>query len=309
MRNAFAKEITTLAEQDPRIVFLSGDIGNKLFDGYKEKNGSRFFNCGVAEANMIGVASGLALSGLRPVAYTITPFITTRVMEQIRVDLCYHKAPAIFAGVGSGLGYASLGPTHHSCEDIAMLRSLPGLTILTPADAEEVKGCLRAALSHNGPTYIRLGKKGEQVVHSVTPQIQIGKSLVVRKGTDVCLIVVGVLLPMALAIADKLATHNISVQVVSAVCLKPFDVDLIKNAFKDFSLVSTLEEHSLIGGFGSAVAEWFVDQEDNKKYAPLLRFGTRDEFLHEAGETEHAHKYFGLEINKISDKILKRLAK
>ena len=309
MRNAFAKEITALAQQDSRIVFLSGDIGNKLFDSYKEKCGSRFFNCGIAEANMIGVASGLALSGLRPIAYTITPFITTRVMEQIRIDLCYHKAPVIFAGVGSGLGYASLGPTHHSCEDIAMLRSLPGLTIFTPADAEEVKGCLRAALSHNGPVYIRLGKKGEQVVHETIPDIQVGKSLVIKDGENVCLIAVGVLLPMALKIAEKLKANNVSVQVVSAVCVKPLDIDLIKNSLENFSLVATLEEHSLIGGFGSSVAEWLVDQEDREKYASLLRFGTRDEFLHEAGETEHAHLYFGLEVNTISDKILKRINK
>ena len=143
MRNAFAHEITQLAQQDERIVLLSGDIGNRLFDEFKDKCPGRFHNCGVAEANMIGVAAGLALSGLRPVCYTIAPFITYRCMEQIRVDACYHNVPVTIVGTGAGLAYASLGATHHSCEDIGMLRLLPGLVVMAPADAHEVRGCWR----------------------------------------------------------------------------------------------------------------------------------------------------------------------
>ena len=128
MRNAFADEITRLAERDPRIVLCPGDIGNRLFNTYKSKCPGRFYNCGVAEQNLIGVAAGLAMSGMRPVAYTIVPFLTTRVLEQIRVDVCYHHLPVVIVGVGGGLSYASLGATHHSCEDIAFLRMLPGMT-------------------------------------------------------------------------------------------------------------------------------------------------------------------------------------
>src|SRR2546430_5284860 len=164
MRNAFATEITSLASEDERLVLLSGDIGNKLFDGYKEKFPERFFNCGVAEANMMGMAAGMALSGMRPITYTITPFTTTRCFEQIRVDVCYHNVPVIIVGVGGGLSYASLGATHHSCEDIALLRMLPNMTVICPGDAIEVRGALRAALRHDGPVYIRLGKKGEPIV-------------------------------------------------------------------------------------------------------------------------------------------------
>ena len=125
MRNAFADELTKLGNEDSRVVMLSGDIGNRLFDKFKDKHPSRFFNCGVAEANMMGVAAGMAMNGLRPVAYTITPFVTTRCLEQIRTDVCYHEAPVTIVAVGAGLAYSGLGPTHHACEDISFLRSIP----------------------------------------------------------------------------------------------------------------------------------------------------------------------------------------
>ncbi len=155
MRDAFANEITKLATEDPSVVLLSGDIGNRMFDEYKDKNDGRFFNCGIAEANMMSVASGMALSGLRPVVYTITPFTTTRCLEQIRVGVCYHEAPVIIVGTGSGLCYSTLGPTHHSLEDMAMLRVMPDMVVFAPSDATELRCGLRAALKQNKPIYIR----------------------------------------------------------------------------------------------------------------------------------------------------------
>ncbi|NBV34894.1 MAG: transketolase, partial [Proteobacteria bacterium] len=137
MRNSFAKVITALAHEDPSIVLLSGDIGNRLFDDFKAKCPERFYNCGVAEANMMSMAAGLASCGLRPVVYTITPFLTYRCMEQIRDDVCYHNQKVVIVGTGSGLSYASLGTTHHSCEEMGMLRLLPGMTVLAPADSFE----------------------------------------------------------------------------------------------------------------------------------------------------------------------------
>src|SRR5262245_50146263 len=166
MRNAFADELTKLGRADDRVVMLSGDIGNRLFDKFKDACPDRFYNCGVAEANMMGVAAGMALSGLRPVAYTITPFITTRCLEQIRVDVCYHNVPVTIVAVGAGMAYASLGPTHHACEDISLLRSLPNMKVVCPADAHEVRAAMRAAMHQDGPVYIRLGKKGEPNVHA-----------------------------------------------------------------------------------------------------------------------------------------------
>jgi transketolase len=305
MRNNFADEITQLAASDKRVVLLSGDIGNKLFDGFKAKAPDRFFNCGVAEANMMGMAAGLAMSGMRPVVYTIAPFTTTRVMEQIRVDVCYHDVPVVIVGVGSGLGYASLGATHHSCEDMAMLRALPNMSVLAPADPLEVRGVLRAALRHSGPSYIRMGKKGEPNVHREVPDIGIGRGVVVRDGVDVCLLSVGVMLPMVLEAADTLAKRGITARVASVVSVKPLDEALLRDVFQCFPLVASIEEHSLIGGFGAALAEWTADH--GPVPARLLRFGTKDRFPHEAGETEHARERDGLTAHNIVERITQAL--
>lgn len=303
MRNAFAAELVALAAEDERIVLLAGDIGNRLFDAYKARFPQRFLNCGVAEANMIGMAAGMALCGLRPVAYTITPFITTRCLEQIRVDVCYHNLPVVLVGIGSGLSYASLGATHHSCEDIAILRVLPHMTVICPGDAVEVRQALRAALAHPGPVYIRLGKKGEPVVHEQVPDFVIGKGIRVRAGSDACLLSTGTMVPLALQAADALADKGISVQVVSLHTVKPLDEDLLAEVFSSVALVATVEEHSVLGGLGGAVAEWVTDQPPHK--ARFLRIGTSDMFLHEAGEQEYAREYFGLTPGQMAERLCK----
>lgn len=305
MRNAFAKQITALGQQDPRVVLLSGDIGNRLFDDFKAKCPDRFYNCGVAEANMIGVAAGLALNGLRPVCYTITPFITYRCMEQIRVDVCYHDVPVTIVGTGSGLAYASLGATHHSCEEMGMLRLLPGMAVLAPADEWEVRAALKAALAHPHPVYIRIGKKGEPIVHKSEPEFTIGKAIPVRPGNDVCLLSAGVMLPIALEAADALAQRGVSAAVYSFHSIKPLDTELLAAAFAKFKLVATIEEHSVLGGLGGAVAELAAELANPR--ARLLRFGTRDEFLHETCEQEEAREHFGLTPAAITNRISQAL--
>ena len=302
MRNAFAAALSQIAAEDERVVMLSGDIGNRLFDKFKEKFPQRFFNCGVAEANMVGIAAGMAASGLRPIAYTITPFVTTRVMEQIRVDVCYHNVPVVIAGIGAGLSYASLGATHHSCEDVAMLRSLPNMSVVCPADPVETGLALRAALNHNGPVYLRLGKKGEPVVHKTPPEFVIGRGIVVREGTDVCLLSTGTVLPEVVGAAETLDGKGVSARVVSFHTVKPLDAALLADAFARFKIVATIEEHSLIGGLGSAVAEWLADHPAQR--AKLCRFGTPDAFMHEAGEQEFAREKFGLTPAHIAEKVL-----
>jgi transketolase len=307
MRNAFASEITALAAADPRIVLLSGDIGNRLFDEFKARCPGRFFNCGVAEANMIGVAAGMAACGLRPVAYTITPFVTTRCLEQIRVDVCYHHVPVIIVGTGSGLSYASLGSTHHSCEDIAFLRALPHMTVVCPGDAVEVRQAVRAALAQDEPVYIRIGKKGEPLVHKQPVDFVLGKGIVVRPGQDVCFFSTGNTLALAVRAAEELDKKGVSAQVVSLHTVKPLDEFLLADAFTRFRLVVTVEEHSRVGGLGGAVAEWLTDQPPQP--ARLLRVGTPDAFLHETGNQEHARRYFGLTPEKIAGQALQALAR
>ena len=301
MRNAFADEITSLAEHDSRIVLLSGDIGNRLFNDFKERYPSRFFNTGVAEADMIGIAAGLALGGLKPVVYTIASFAIYRAFEQIRVDLCYPNLPVVIVGVGAGLGYASNGPTHHSCEDIAVLRALPNMTVLTPADAWDLRSLLEAALQLAGPSYMRIGKKGEPLVHETRPAIQIGQALELRSGSDIAILCSGTLMPQTLDVASDLESTGIKTSVFSMHTVKPLDEKLLERLFRDVKLVVTIEEHSRIGGLGSAVAEWKADHFQAN--ARLLRLGTPDQILHHSGEQEHALEMCGLTVGKMTSTI------
>jgi transketolase len=301
MRNAFADEITALAQADERIVLLSGDIGNRLFDRFKEKCPNRFYNCGVAEANMVGMAAGLAMCGLRPVCYTIAPFLTYRCMEQIRVDLCYHHVPVVLVGTGAGLAYASLGATHHSCEEIGMLRLLPGLNVMAPGDAWEVRACLGAALTSDNPAYIRIGKKGEPLVHTAKPNVEIGRALQLSEGTEVALLSSGAMLPEVVALADLLKSQGMNPAVFSFPSVKPLDTELLETLFADYRLIATIEEHSVLGGLGGSIAEWKADRP--KSPGRLLRFGTEDVFLHETCEQEDAREHFGLVPGKMAERI------
>ncbi len=300
MRNAFAEELIKLATLDERIVLLSGDIGNLLFDPFKKKFPNRFYNCGVAEANMTGIAAGLASCRFRPITYTITPFNTTRCLEQIRNDLCYHNLPVIVVGVGSGLSYGSLGGSHHSCEDISFLRTLPNMKVVCPADAYEVRQLLSEALKQKTPVFLRLGKKGEPLVYKKKPNSLIGKINILKKGQDVTIIATGNMVFSALEIANILENKNVSVQVANMHTIKPLDHTQLKDIFTNSPLVVSLEEHSLIGGLGSALAEWLVDHNISTK---LLRFGTPDAFPSFLGSQTFLKDHFGLSIKKISQKI------
>jgi len=304
MRNAFAASITDLAAKDERIVLLSGDIGNRLFDKYRAQFPTRFYNCGVAEQNMTGMAAGLALSGLRPFTYTITPFATTRVIEQIRVDICYHDVPVVIVGTGSGLSYASLGPTHHSCEDVGILRCFPNLTILCPADAMEVGPAIEAALSCPGPVYIRLGKKGEPTIHEQPPRFEVGRGLMMWEGSDVCLLGMGTMTAVALEAGKLLECQGISARVVSMQTVKPLDEALLAESFDRFAVVAVVEEHSVIGGLGSAVAEWLG--RSGPRRGVLEAIGTPDAFISEAGSQQWMRERCGLTAAAIAERIARR---
>ncbi len=303
MRNAFANELLALADADPRVVMLTGDIGNKLFDEFRAAHPERFFNCGVAEANMMGVAAGLAMTGMLPVVYTIAPFVTTRCLEQIRTDVCYHDLPVTIVAVGAGLSYAGLGPTHHACEDIAFMRALPNMAVVCPGDAWEVRGALRAALCAPHPVYLRMGKKGEPPVHHAVPDgFAIGRAIMLEEGASLCLLSTGTMLPEALAAGALLKQAGLSARVVSFHTIKPLDEACLAAAVARFSVVATIEEHSLIGGFGAAVAEWWVDRGLDAR--TLVRIGVPDAFFKRAGEQDYAREQLGLVAPQIAARLV-----
>jgi transketolase len=297
MRNAFAQVVTKLAIQNPNLVLLAGDIGNRMFDTFKAKYPDRFYNCGVAEAGMTGIAAGLAVSGLQPITYTITPFNTLRCLEQIRDDVCYPDLPVILVGTGAGLSYANLGATHHSMDDIAALRILPNMHVICPGDPVEVKLAVTAALALKRPTYIRIGKKGEPVVHAQLPSFQVGRGITLQEGTDIALISVGNVLPMAQDCAQLLTDKGLSTGLVSFHTVKPLDDVLLMELFNRYQQIAVIEEHGLAGGAGSAILEWgCAHRVDLRK---LRCFGGPDRFLTACGNQQQARHSIGLEPTTI----------
>lgn len=305
MRYAFVDEVDELAQDDERIVVLSGDIGNRMFNDYKENHPDRFINCGVAEANMISTAAGLALSGQRPVTYTIASFTTTRCLEQIRIDVCYHDAPVTIIGMGAGLCYPDLGATHHTLEDIAHLGSLPNMTVLCPGDPLEVKAALRAAVQEDGPVYIRLGKKGEPTFHDAEPDFEIGEPSVIRPGSDVALLSVGNMLGATMEAAEILEAEGVDPEVVSFHTVKPLPEDFLDETFSDFDTIVTIEEHGVRGGAGARIAEWKADE--NRDEADLVRIATPDAFFDGVGDQNYAREELGLNSESISRVVLETL--
>ena len=310
MRNAFAREMLEIAEAHEEAVLLMGDIGNRLFDNYKEKYSDRFFNCGVAEANMVSVAAGMASCGLHPICYTITPFMTARCYEQIRIDLCYHNVPSVIVGTGAGLSYASLGATHHSFDDLAIMRVLPEMRVLCPGDAHEVGPCLQLAMKESGPVYVRLGKKNEPLIHEAPPQLETGRFFPIgERGEDVALLSCGNVLPIAVEAAEQLRQLGHSTEVMSCFSVKPLDEKYLAEAFERFRVIVTLEEHSLIGGFGSAVLEWENETaSDLSSKAKLIRFGIPDAFFHNAAEQQDLREECGLTAENIRETVAAQLS-
>ena len=306
MRNEFAKSLTQIAEADSRVVLLMGDIGNKLFDDFKAKFPDRFFNCGVAEGNMMSVAAGLALNGFRPFVYSITPFVTTRCLEQIRVGVCYHNVPVTIVGTGSGLSYADLGPTHHSCEDISFLRSLPGMTVFAPADSLELRSCLNVVIKSDRPAYLRIGKKGEPQIHMTQPSMDSQSAFRMHSVQDaqVAIATTGVIGGSMKQILEMTEKRGVSMDWFSIPQIKPLNLAFFEQLNRQYKLVVILEEHSKIGGLGSAVVETFNDHQLHQ--AQVLRLGTEDTFLHETGSQEYARGRLGIGPEAIVDKIVSR---
>jgi transketolase len=298
MRSAFVRALTDAAAADDRIVFLTGDLGFKLFDDFASRYPGRFLNVGVAEATMAGVATGLALEGKKPFIYSIAPFVTLRCYEQIRNDICYHEADVTVVGVGGGYSYGPNGPTHHALEDVAVMRVLPNMTVICPGDPAETEAAVRALVAHRGPAYLRLGRAGEPTVHSSPVAFRIGESLVLRDGRDVALLSTGGMLATAVRVADLLADRGLGCRVVSMPTVKPLDTAAIEAAVRQTAVVATLEEHSVLGGFGGAVAEHVAELGAATR---LRRFGARDRFSHTCGDQEFHRRTNGLTPAQIVD--------
>ena len=304
MRQAFITTLIELAEKDKNIYLLSGDLGFSVLEPFVQKFPKRFFNCGVAEQNMMGVAAGLALSGKKPYVYSIIPFVTMRCFEQIRNDVCYQNLDVKIVGVGSGLAYGYLGATHHAIEDIGILRTLPNMTILSPADPLETKELVLKSYQIKGPTYLRLNKRGEKILYEKKPKIEIGKPSILREGENGIIIATGILVGLGIEITEKLKEKGYNFKLISLHTLKPIERRSLLKELIDSQLIFTLEEHNIIGGLGSAIAEILIESGWSGKFK---RLAIPDQYLKEVGSVDYLREKFGLTKNKIAKQILKEL--
>lgn len=297
MRDAFVRELTELAARDERVWALTGDLGVDMFDELAARAPGRFLNVGIAEQNLVGVAAGLAYAGKVPFAYSIAPFLTSRAHDQIRVDVALARASVKLVGVGGGIGYGYLGPTHHAIDDLAAMRALPDLTVLTPGDPAETARATRAALAHDGPVYLRLGKNGERDVLPADAPYRPGRALWLCEGGDVTIATVGTMLPQALEAAEALAARGVAAGVLHFGSLKPFDAEAVEEAARRAPLLLSVEEHTVLSGFGSAVAEVLAESASRCR---LVRLGLADTFAHAIGSREHLLGVYGLDAAAIA---------
>ena len=302
MKSAFIEALEKLASIDNRIFLLTGDLGFKTFDKFRNSFPDRFINIGVAESNMIGIAAGLALSGKNVYCYSIIPFLTMRCLERIRVDLCYHNLNVKLVGAGGGLVYGLEGMTHHAIEDIAIMRTLPNMTVVAPEDPLEVKAVINESLTYKGPLYIRLGREGETCVHNSCPEFKIGKGIILRKGSDISIIATGTMLCAAKSASERLINEGLDVTLIGMHTIKPLDRDIIEYCAKNSKAIFTLEEHSIIGGLGSAVSEILIELDYRK---PFRKIALPDKYCSYIGRQEYLHKKHGLTPEEIKDFILK----
>jgi transketolase len=291
MRDAFFEALVDLAAGDERVWALTGDLGIGLFDDFERAAPGRYLNVGIAEQNMVGVAAGLASAGQVPFAYSIAPFVTSRPHDQIRVDVAMTGANVKLVGVGGGMAYGYLGPTHHAIDDLAIMRALPGLTVLAPGDPADVRRATRAAFAVDGPVYLRLGKNGERAVLPADASFVVGRAATLRDGGDVTLVSTGAILPEALAAAETLAAAGVEATVLHYGTVKPFDTETLVASATATGAVVTLEEHNVIGGLGSAAAEALAEHGAG---ARLRRVGVPDTFAHVVGSQEHLRRHYGL---------------
>ncbi len=286
MRTAFAAALLDMMAADERLWLVTGDLGFSVLEPIAQRFPGRYVNVGVAEQNMTAVAAGLAHSGKIPFTYSIANFPTLRCLEQVRTDVVYNALPVKIVAVGGGYAYGPQGYTHHGVEDLAVMRTLPGMTVLAPGDPVETDLLTRRLPAVPGPCYLRLGKAREPVVHREPPPLEIGRAIRLRDGVAGTLISTGGMLPATVEVADRLRHETgVSLRVLSMHTLKPLDTEAVLDAARDTGRILTVEEHSVIGGLGSAVAEVLATRGPTG--ARLALFGVPDRLTCAVGSQEY----------------------
>ncbi len=298
MRKTCLDMVYELARKDKRIFFIGSDLGVGTLKQFKAEMPDRFFMEGVSEANVVGLAAGLALEGKIVYVNTIATFLTRRCFEQVALDLCLHKANVRLIANGGGVVYAPLGPTHEAIDDIAIFRALPRMTIIAVADAEEMRRMMPATVDHPGPIYIRLGKGGDPVVTNDRVPFQIGKAVPMKEGTDALIVSTGIMLKAALDAAASLESGGMKAAVLHVPTVKPFDQETFLELAGPVPVIVAVEEHNVIGGLGSAVAE-IIAEADFKTPKRFRRLGIPDVFPDQYGTQASLLKRYDLTAEKI----------
>lgn len=303
MRTAYLKALDELAEKDKNVIAIVSDNGIIVYDEFQEKHPEQFMNAGISEANMIGMAAGMANRGKIPFTYTIGTFMACRAYEFILSDVCLQNQNVKMIGIGAGISYSLLGSSHHSIFDFAILRPLPNLTIFSPATPLEVQKIVRIAYDINGPVYIRLGTNREPELYISDFEFQVGKGYVMREGRDAAVFSTGSILADVLEAVDRLKEDGISVRVINMPTIKPFDTEIVMNAASEVPVLFSVEEHSITGGLGGAVSEVLAE---NGSGTPLIRIGLAG-FAEGYGKYEEVRHMNGIAAVDIYERIKERL--
>lgn len=301
MRSTYLNTLYELAKKDNRVVSLVADNGLIVYDDFRKDFPDRYFNFGIAEGNMVAAAAGMASCNLIPYCYTINAFLAYRSYEFIRDDVCLQNQNVKIVGIGTGLAYSTLGPSHHTTEDIALLRSLPNLTVFSPATRTEVKWIMKESYEIDGPVYIRLGNNVKDF-YEEDAQFVLGEPFIVKKGTDIAIMTTGPILNEVIAASELLMRAGINAEVVSVHTLKPFKNEVVAEMAVANGKLVVVEEHTIIGGLYTAVAEALAACN---KMVPILKIGLEDQFAVGYGTLEEVRAANKLDFNSIYEKIMK----
>jgi transketolase len=305
MRDAFVGVLTDLAPQHPEVIFLSGDLGFGVLNNFIARFPRQFLNVGVAEQNMSGLAAGLALEGHTVFTYSIGNFPTLRCLEQIRNDICYHNANVKIVCIGGGMSYGQVGMSHHATEDLAILRSLPGMLVLSPGDLWEAAEASRYLLTHRGPAYLRIDKSAAPQTFRDGEIFQPGIIRTVREGSDVTLAATGGILGEALLAADTLAGRGVYCRVLSVHTVKPLDTETLVAAASTTAGIISIEEHAVNGGLGGAIAEALMEAGVFPGF--FVRMGLRNTFSSVVGTQRYLRKVYNLDAASITETVATKL--